>query len=90
MVLEEGWYKAALTNQDVHQWGGEHPDPKYLCLEALGWLSVQNRQVQNPAWRPRDQEVALHRPSGTLISPVPEPADLDPAEVASVYNTPTR
>ena len=84
--VHEGWHQASiLDDEGTQKWAGERADPKILFLDGLGWLSLQAHQVRNPVWRPRTQEVPLHRPP--LKEEVPDPLDLDPSEVESVYKT---
>lgn len=87
--LENGWYRVVLRDAEgVEQWAGAHIDPKFIGLDALGWLRVRNHQVQNPAWKPRENEVPLYRPPISASSDAPDPDDLDPEEVeALVYRT---
>lgn len=85
---EAGWHRVALLDAaGVEQWAGEHPDPKFIALDALGWLRLRDHRVKNPAWKPREAEVPLFREPGVVQSPVPDPPDLDPDEVATVYRT---
>jgi len=85
---EAGWWQASLVDAEgVGMWAGEHPDPKVLYLDALGWLTVRDQPVQHPVWKPRTGEVPLHRPEPTVMPSVADPADLDPDEVAAVYKT---
>jgi hypothetical protein len=87
-AVESGWHSVILQDAEgVQQWAGEHVDPKFVGLDALGWLRVRGQAVKNPAWRPRDQEVSLHRPPMPVVSAVPDPEDLDPKEVEAVYRT---
>lgn len=81
------WHRASILDVDGNvQWVGEHSDPKLLYLDALGWLSTRERKVQHPAWKPREQEVPLYRETPLVVSSDPDPEDLDPVAVASVYN----
>lgn len=83
---QDGWHRALIFDGEGNQkWAGEQADPKILFLDALGWWRLQTHQVQNPVWRPRTQEVTLQRPP--LKEEIPDPLDLDPNEVESVYKT---
>ena len=80
-------FSASVTDPSGAQvWSGEQQDRKLLFLDCLGWLRVKDHRAKNPMWRARDNEVPLYRPS-VSPSPVPDPPDLDPNEVASVYKT---
>lgn len=84
--VEEGWHLASLVDQGGDLvWSGENADQKILFLDALGWLRLRKHQPSNPMWRPRGQEVPLHRPA--VEDKYPDPLDLDPEEVAAVYKT---
>jgi hypothetical protein len=85
--VEQGWYRATIQNEEgEQQWAGEHPDPKILFLDALGWLRLRNHQTKNPAWRRRrERGVVLVRPGTQDV--VPDPPDLDPDEVGVVYRS---
>jgi hypothetical protein len=67
------------------QWSDSYLDLKILFLNALGWLQVRDHQITHPAWKPRDREVPLYRPP--IRDDNPDPPDLDPNEVALVYNS---
>ena len=83
-ALVENWCHAAIMDGEGEiLWSGENVDPRVLFLEALGWYLVKDHKPTNPAWRPRDREVPLHRP--TTLETIPDPGDLDPDEVAAVY-----
>lgn len=80
-------FHASVTDAAGAQaWSGEQNDRKLLFLDCLGWLRVKDHKTKNPMWRGRDVEVALYRPS-IAPSPIPDPPDLDPDEIASVYKT---
>lgn len=78
------FYASVTDAAGVQVWGGEQHDRKLLFLDCLGWLSIKDHKTKNPMWRVRDTEVPLYRPS-IAPSPVPDPPDLDPTEVAAVY-----
>ncbi len=86
-VCENGWHRAELLDgEGKAQWAGEHADPKILFLDALGWMTFEGRETKHPAWKRRDQEVPLYRPTlDAVSSPAPDPPDVDPDEVAAVY-----
>jgi len=81
---EDGWFRASLVDEDDQLlWSGEHADQKILVLDALGWFRLRKHQTKSPAWKLRKGEVPLYRPP--VSETVPEPPDLDPAEVEMVY-----
>lgn len=86
-TTDDGWPCLVLTNEEGVQWEGEHPDPKILYLNALGWVSYRKRQykVKNPVWQRRNEEVPLARPP--VKEETPDPPDLDPDEVDAVYRS---
>jgi hypothetical protein len=87
-TTEAGWHRVTLLDPaGIQQWTGEHPDPKFVGLDALGWLRLRNHQVKHPAWKPRETEVPLYRDPVLVSAPVPDPPDLDPSEVEAVYRT---
>ena len=63
-------------------------DPKLAILDVLGWLSLRQHKTTHAAWAPRSQEVHLHRPNKDTVSV--EVPDLDPSEIAAVYNATRR
>jgi hypothetical protein len=95
-ALPDGWtlgqdfdginYQAGVLDaQGVVLWSDEHRDPKLLFLNCLGWLHTRTHKTRHPAWKARDAEVPLYRPS--ISSKDPDPPDLDPDEIAAVYKT---
>jgi len=87
-ALKDGWHSLLVRDAEgVQQWFGEHPDPKLVGLDALGWLKLRGYRVKNPAWKPREQEVPHYQPQGVVLSSQPDPADLDPDEINAVYRT---
>lgn len=85
--FSNGWHSLLLLGEEgVVQWSGEHVDQKILFLDALGSFQLRSHKLTTPAWKPRDREVALYRPSEDFTAVfTPDPADLDPDEVAAVY-----
>lgn len=82
--MEDQYAVAELHDEsDSLVWIGSNSDPKILCLDGLGWLMTRNHRPQHPAWKPRDREIALRVPNQS--SRDPDPADLDPVEIAAVY-----
>jgi len=64
------------------------PDERLLLFDAYGWLITRNAVPRLPAWRRRRGEIPTPR-VGHYSLPgvsVPDPEDLDPAEVAAVYD----
>ncbi len=82
---EEGYSVAELYDELGNRaWFSSSPDIKLLYLNGLGWLMTRNHKPGHPAWKPRDHEVTMRVPNPTT-SHIPDPADLDPAEVSAVY-----
>jgi hypothetical protein len=86
---KDGWFIAQVTNSDAEVlWSDSHADPRILFFNAFGWLKLRHHKPQNPAWTPRTREVnpAAYVPrASTPSANVPDPPDLDPTEVSSVY-----
>jgi len=89
--MVDGWFKFSLFEGEKLRWEETNPDPRYLLLNAFGWLLSRGYKSTHPAWSPRTHEVD---PNKTRIHPrtakqptisVPDPEDLDPNEIASVY-----
>jgi hypothetical protein len=86
-VVDRWWWASIVNDAGQVQWSGEHPDPKILFLDALGWLSVRDHKVKHPVWKQREHEVPLYKAPITAVSSSPDPEDLDPVEVEAVYRT---
>ncbi len=86
----EGYHTASIVDdQAVEVWTCEEPlpDPRMIALEAYGWLYAQKHQVQHPKWV-RHHEIDRHQILGKVGLPgisVPDPGDLDPAEIDEMY-----
>jgi len=64
------------------------PDERLLLFNAYGWLTTRGMEPKNPAWA-RRKGVTPQPRIGQFSLPgvsVPDPEDLDPAEIASVYS----
>lgn len=86
---KEGWYIATVqqtvANAEVKVlWSESGADRKILLLNAFGWLWLRDQQPKRPAWRPRTGEGPSRPTRGPLVN-VPDPPDLDPAEIRAVY-----
>lgn len=97
VLLPEGWHfnllrrEGMLVAQFLGPDGGEiwaraEPDRKILLLNAYGWLWSRGKSPEHPMWRSRTKltRVPVHR-VGLPGVEVPDPEDLDPEEVVSVY-----
>jgi hypothetical protein len=83
------WLASYKTPANVEVWSGKHVDQRIILLTAYGWL-WQKREPRktHPAWIPQPTRLlipVLH-PAAT----VPDPEDLDPQAIQSVYADPHR
>jgi len=73
----------------IEHWSGEDIAPNLALLHALGWVTLQTvKPKANGLWVRKAGELTperVHELAYRVSSPDPEPADLDPAEVGSVY-----
>ena len=79
------WRAFYRTEADVEVWADRHYDQRIMLLNAWGWLWQQRDPKKvHPAWRPKPgrQLIPVVHPA----SQAPDPEDLDPREVASVYS----
>jgi hypothetical protein len=69
-------------------WHGESPDERLLLFNAFGnlWLERQPKPASGSPWDPfrQTRRGPMRVPTS---SGVPDPEDLDPAEVAAVYES---
>jgi hypothetical protein len=88
--LVESFYWASYTDADEKVvWARENPDLRIVLLDAYGWLWARKNEASRPFWRPRHFETPPPKP-GPMSHPgipVPDPADLDPDEIAVVYRS---
>lgn len=87
-----GWYFAKYFD-DVGRvvWEDQSADQRLLFFNAYGWLHLRNHKPRIPAWKLRTSEVSPATVAGRASHPqivVPDPEDLDPDEVRSVYADP--
>src|SRR5512137_783473 len=64
------------------------PDERLLLFNAYGWLITRGMEPRNPAWALRKGSIPQPK-VGQFSLPgvsVPDPEDLDPAEIESVYS----
>jgi len=88
-----GWAYARLEDAEgTLLWEDCLADPRLVFLNAYGWLVSRSTEPKHPVWRRRTHEVNPQqytpRPAETRWEPVPDPEDLDPAEVQAVYQDP--
>jgi hypothetical protein len=104
-ALPPGWSFNYGWNEDVDGWATIHDetgktawetagvwDETLLLFNAYGWLTTRNVEPKNPVWA-RRRGVVPKPVVGQYSLPgvsVPDPEDLDPAEIASVYFDPTK
>lgn len=82
---DEGWEAHYEDAEGNVLWRRSGLDERVLLLDAFGWLFVQQRSRPAPGspWNKRPpvaQQPIEHRPVE-----IPDPEDLDPAEVLAVY-----
>ena len=83
-TLPEHWRAAYKSEAGVEVWADTHYALRILLLNAFAWLWQRlNPSRVHPAWRPVDPPtlVAVRR----IATQTPDPADLDPKHVQSVY-----
>jgi hypothetical protein len=90
--IVNGWHVAKFVDDaDLVVWEEQSADQRLLFFTAYGWLHLRGHKPKIPAWKLRTGEV---NPSQTIVGrasshvEVPDPEDLDPAEVAAVYADP--
>lgn len=85
---DDGYWVPAITDeQGVQVWGEPFADLRTALLSAFMWLWTRG-QPENPRWT-RRRELHPHAVAGAFGLPhvaVPDPPDLDPAEVQAVYD----
>lgn len=76
-------------------WTGYGSDRRILLFDAYGWL-LQQRGVRpgHPAWVRRSENVVIPPRYGSKAhqshTPIPDPEDLNPSEILSVYGISSR
>ena len=92
--LPIGMWAGTLQDADANGlWYEEHVDQRILLFNLYGWLrQAEGPRPSHPLWR-RRSEVQIPSQFGRKAyqgdTNIPDPEDLDPAEVASVYGLPT-
>jgi hypothetical protein len=79
-------WRASYKTENGVVWSEDHYALRILLLSAYMWLHQRLHPVRvHPAWRPSPSRplVPVHPSGGS--PPVPDPSDLDPAHIASVY-----
>jgi len=82
------WWVTVFEGED-ERWKGDAAAPNTVLLHALGWAMTRlSKSDEAGPWAPRRREITkdrLHELAYRVSSPDPEPEDVDPEEVASVY-----
>lgn len=87
---DQGWFHGEIKDAEAAvQWSDWQADRRVLLLNGFGFLWLRGQKTRHPAWRPRGMASARPNPADPMsrVSSVPDPADLDPAEVQSVYSS---
>lgn len=100
-LLPEGWTFTCNLDQENHfwvaevknedgevSWGTFNPDERLALLAVFGhmWSKSHKRPAPGTPWGPRRQEL-IRRYVTSRVERPPDPEDLDPEEVASVYES---
>lgn len=94
-AAKEGWHVATVQQRGAENaepqilWTDNGPDRRLVLLNAFGWLWLRGQKPKHPAWKPRGTEPARRHPAGAFPT-VPDPPDLDPENVRSVYENPPK
>lgn len=100
-LLPEGWQFKHLLDVDgafrativdvasgLSQWSDEQADERLILLNAYGWLFVRKPTARNPRWVRGEITVPVAQQTlPTVITPQPDPEDLDPEEIDAVYSS---
>jgi len=85
---EGGFYVGEVRDQDgAVMWSGNSPDERLLLLNCYGWLVLRGQKPKHPAWQ-RTVQLSPQQVTGSMaavVSDMPDPGDLDPGQVESVY-----
>lgn len=84
--IREGWHAATIQHGSPEPhvlWSATHADRKHVLLNAFGWLWLRGQKSRHPVWKPRNWAPMRRRPM--TASRIPDPPDLDPAEIRAVY-----
>lgn len=73
------------SREDV-VWEVEHFDKRYALFEAYGKLSPSPRVPVDDTWSPLKPRPTPETVTRSVVSKDPDPEDLDPAWIASVYD----
>lgn len=83
-----GYWESKFTDETgVIVWDDSFPAPNVLLLTAYGWIALRRTpRTTTGAWAPRrDRTLAEVNAEALRRARVPDPEDLDPMEVAAVY-----
>lgn len=80
------WNSKVLEPNGAVAWEDSFPASNVLLLNAYGWLALRRSTRQVGTWgRRRDLTLAEVNADALRKSSSPDPADVDPSEIASVY-----
>lgn len=83
------WRASYKSDAGLEVWTDKHVDQRIILLNAYGWLwQKRDPKKVHPAWRPQPTRrlIPVQHPAAR----VPDPEDLDPSQVQSVYSDPHR
>lgn len=85
---EGGQWRARFFGPDgAVLWWNTYGDPQVLLFDAYGWLWMRRQKPKHPAWKPRTSRTLVPVYGSTAHGPsVPDPEDLNPAEIDTVYS----
>lgn len=83
------WQATVFDSEGEVRWTGVTPDKRILLFDAVGFLIRESGlKPQHPAWQ-RRREVEIPAPYGNkahqATTAVPDPEDLNPSELLSIY-----
>lgn len=87
------WRAAYKSENDAEVWAEEHYALRILMLSAFAWLwQMVNPSRVHPAWNPAAKPALIPVPvqHSTAQRAVPDPADLNPEHIRSVYSAHAR
>lgn len=86
-TLPDHWRASYKNENDAEIWAEEHYALRVLLLSAFSWLFQQRNPSQvHPAWRPGPGFKLVPVRRSTEHIPVPDPSDLNPENIRSVYS----
>ena len=96
IVSRDGFFRALVVDvsdqkKPLVQWEGDNLDERLLLFDAYGWLWMKKHppeKRQRTPWKTRKSELTRKAVTQRVTlgkDPAPDPEDLDPNEVASIY-----